>query len=226
MKRCSHKFILLWVLFLSGLTTVSMSYAEEPKQDTVTVEGRKVILNTDGSWQYQSNDLFANTKDGNRVRLKVDGSWELVGNTLLTSKQQVRTSELDIKLDKVVIETYKKKVQKNTSVKTQTVFYVYIKNSPQATKVGSIKDNDISLIEVKDNNGKSYPVLSLKAVTEQLKLDLETQLIVRAEKSPSIWDNVKSMSIIFNKGFFDLESPVTLSQRVTDFEEQNVDGFE
>jgi hypothetical protein len=225
-NRCYQQFILLCVLFLSTLTTVSTSYAEESKQNTVIVEGRIVILNTDCSLQYESNDRFANTKDGNRVLLKEGGNWELVGNTPLTSKQQVRTSELDIKLNKVVIETYKKKVQKNSSVKTQTVFYVGITNSQYATKVINIKDGDISLIEVKDNSGKNYQVLSLKAVTEQLKPDSQSLLVVRAKKSPAIWDSVKSMSIVFKQGFFELESPVTLSQKVIDFEAQNVDGFE
>lgn len=223
---CNYKFILQCTLFLSTLIAVSISYAEKPEQQTVTIEGRTVILNADGSWRYKSSDRYANTKDGTRVRLKEDGRWEHVGNTPLESDQQVRTSELDIKLDKVVIETYKQKKQKNTSVKTQTVFYVDINNSPQATKMVNIKDNDISLIYITDNNGKSYTVLSLKAVTEQLDPSLQSRLIVRVKKSPSIWDDVKSMSITFNAGFFELESAVTLTEKVADFEEENVDGFE
>jgi hypothetical protein len=53
------------------------------------------------------------------VRLKDDGSWQYVGNIPLMPKQQVRTTELDIKLEKVVIETYKKKAQKSSLINSK-----------------------------------------------------------------------------------------------------------
>jgi hypothetical protein len=205
---------------------VPASYAANEQKEIVKLEGREVILNKDGSWQYRSEDRYAQTTDGRRVLIKQDGSWQHVGNAPLKTKQQVRTNKLNIKLEKVVIETYKQKVQKNTRIKTQTVFYVRVKNSSNATKSVYIKDHDIERIEVKDNNGKTYPVLSLKAVTEEITPDAETQLIVRADKSPAIWDDVKSMEIIFKAGIFGLKSPVALNQRTIDFDEKDVDGFE
>lgn len=217
--------VLLTVVLLTTAVTVQPSYANEIN-NTVTLEGRTVILNNDGTWQYETTDRFANTKDGKRVRLKENGRWDPVGNTPLKTKDQVRTNELDIKLNKVVIETYKKKKQKNSSIKTQTVFYIDINNSPTSTKMLNIKDGDVSLIEVKDNNGKDYPVLSLKAVTEQQKPDFMTRLIVRAKKSPAIWDNVNSMSISFKKGFLELEEAITISEDVDNFKEKKVEGFE
>lgn len=206
-----------------------MSSADKPaavKQEIVTVDGREVILNSDGTWKYLSTDRYVNTKDGTRIRLKDDGSWQYMGNAPLTSKEQVRTTDLDIKLQKVVIETYKKKSQKNTSVKTQTVFHVHLAYSPQAKRNISIKKSDISLIEVKDNNGKNYPVLSIKPGSKQLQANTNTTIVVRAEKSPSIWNNVKSMEIVFKTGFLGIETPITLSQNTIDFDEEKVDGFD
>jgi len=214
------------LLTLTLLLFIPVSHAEPVQQEVVTIEGREVILNENGTWKYRSADRFANTKNGSRVRLKEDGSWQMLGNTPLKSKEQVRTTDLDIKLQKVVIESYKRKVQKNTSVKTQTVFYVHLNYSPQAKKNISINDSDISLIEVKDNNGKNYPVLSIKPGTTHLTPSTETTLVIRAEKSPSVWDDVKLMEIKFKKGILGLESPVILSQRTIDFAEENVDGFE
>ena len=216
---------------LASLSVIPVSYAEPVKpaavkQEIVIVDGREVILNSDGTWKYLSTDRYVNTKDGTRVRLKDDGSWQYMGNVPLTSKEQVRTTDLDIKLQKVVIETYKKKSQKNTSVKTQTVFYVHLAYSPQAKRNISINKSDISLIEVKDNNGKNYPVLSIKPGSKQLQANTSTTIVVRAEKSPSIWDNVKSMEIVFNTGFLEIETPVTLSQNTIDFDKENVDGFD
>ncbi len=216
----------LLAIILTLFSSIPLSHAEPATQQVVTVENREVILKTDGSWEYRSIDRFANTKDGTRIQLKGDGSWTAIGNTPLTSKQQVRTTALDISLQKVVIETYKKKSQKNTSVKTHTVFYVQLNYSPHADKDISFNSSDIALIEVKDNNGKDYPVLSIKPDSVQLKPGTDTILVVRANKSPSIWDNVKSMEIVFNSGILGLEIPVSLNQKTIDFDEENVESLE
>ena len=216
----------IFLFSLVVLSFIAVSHAETDVAEVVSVGGRKVILNNDGTWKYQSTDRYVTTKGGTQVRLKDDGSWQTMGNAPLTSKKQVRTSELDIKLDKVVIETYKRKVLKNTSVKTQTVFYLQLNYSPQAKTSLSINNSDISLIEVKDNNGKNYPVLSINSDAQQLQPNTGTTLVVRAEKSPSIWDDVKSMQIVLKTGLFGIETPITLSQATDDFEELNVDGFD
>lgn len=216
----------------STLLTLAISlfmpvcHAETDKSEIISLDGREVLLDRDGTWKYLSSDRYVDTKDGNRVRLKEDGSWQYVGNVPLTSKEQVRTDNPDIKLQKVVIETYEKNVQKNTRVKTQTVFYLQLNNSAQAKKTIRINNSDISLIEVRDNNGKNYPVLSIKADSAELIPNAETTVVVRADKSPSIFDNVKSMEIYFKAGVFGIETPITLSQRKADFDEEKVDGFD
>ena len=202
------------------------SYAEPVKQQVITNDGREVLLNADGTWKYLSNDRYADTGDGRRVRLKDDGSWEYVGNAAVKSEAQVRTTELDIKLQKVVIEKFQKKVQKNTHLTTQTVFYLKLAHSPQAKTGISISQDEIALISVKDNNGKNYPVVSMQADTTHLEPNAEASIVIRAKKSPSVWDDVKSMQIVFNKGIFGIDAPITLSMRVIDFQEEDVDGFE
>jgi hypothetical protein len=210
---------------MATLLFMTICYAEADKQEVLILDGREVLLNKDGTWKYLSTDRYVDTKNGNRVRLKDDGSWQYVGNAPLISKEQVRTSDLGIKLQKVVVETYEKKVQKNTRVKTQTVFYLQLNNSAQAQNTIQINNSDISLVEVKDNNGKIYPVLSIKADSAELKPDAETTVVVRVKKSPSIFDNVKSMAISFKTGIFGIDSPITLSHMKTDFDEEKVDGF-
>lgn len=202
------------------------SYAEPVKQQVITNDGREVLLNADGTWKYLSNDRYADTGDGRRVRLKDDGSWEYVGNAAVKSEAQVRTTELDIKLQKVVIEKFQKKVQKNTHLTTQTVFYLKLAHSPQAKTGISISQDEIALISVNDNNGKNYPVVSMQADTTHLEPNAEASIVIRAKKSPSVWDDVKSMQIVFNKGIFGIDAPITLSMRVIDFQEEDVDGFE
>jgi hypothetical protein len=225
MKIAGQHHIITLLISIS-LSVSSGSHASEVDQSLITDDGREVLLNRDGTWKYLSTDRFVDTKDGQRVRLKEDGSWSYIGNAPITTDKQVRTTDLDIRLQKVVIETHKKKVQKNSKIKTQTVFYVNLAYSPRAKNNITIKESDMNLVEVKDNNGKRYPVLSIKPVNTQIKPDTETTIIIRAKKSPLVWDSVKTMDVIFKKEMFGLKSPVTLSQRTDDFEEKNVDGFE
>ncbi len=213
------------LITLAALLFIPASYAEPPRQEIIYVDGREILLNKNGTWEFLSTDRYANTKDGTRVRLKEDGSWQAIGNAPLQSKDQVRTTDLDIKLQKVVIETYTKKVQKNTRIKTQTVFYVDLTYSPQAKSTITINNSDISLIEVKDSNGKNYPVLSFRPEGTQLKPGTKIILVVRAEKSPSMFDDVKFMEIVFKKGILGINKPIILNQRVIDFDEEKVDGF-
>ena len=147
------------LIALVTLLFTPISQAKAPKQEIINVDGREVILNDNGTWKFLSTDRYANTKNGIRIRLKEDGSWQMIGNAPLQSKEQVRTTDLDLKLQKVVIETYEKKVQKNTRIKTQTVFYIDLAFSSQTKKSIAVSKDDIALIEIKDNNGKNYPVV-------------------------------------------------------------------
>jgi len=211
---------MIWLSLGPGSNALSAS------QEVITDDGREVLLNEDGTWVFRSTDRFANTKDGQRIRLKDDGSWHYAGNAPLTSKQEVRTMDLDIKLQKVVIEQHETKVQKNKRVKTQTVFYLDLGLSPLAERDVSITQNDVTLIKVKDNKGKSYPVISIQPGNTVLKPDSDTALTIRVDGSPKWWKDVKSMEMVFNPGIFGIQAPVTLSRSVDDIDKKSVDGFE
>ena len=214
------------IITLIALTMLSVNNALSADQHVITDDGREVLLRQDGSWQFHSSDRFANTKEGQRVRLKADGSWQYVGNAPMTAEQQVRTTKLDIKLQKVVIETHEKKVQKNKRIKTQTVFYIDVELSPLAKNDITINKQDVFQVKVKDNNGKDYPVLLLRPAPAILKPNTHTSLIIRADGAPLWLDKVKSMEIVFNPGIFGIQDPITLSRPVTEFDYKKVKAFE
>jgi hypothetical protein len=195
-------------------------------REVITDDGREVLIKDDGTWMFRSTDRFANTADGQRVRLREDGSWQYVGNAPMVSTDQVKTTELGITLDKTVIERHEIKVQKNKRVKTQTVFYLYMELSPLAGSAIAFNDNDASSIEVADNKGEIYPVLKTQADVKLLTPGARTRLMVRVDGSPSWLDNAKSMEIAFRPGIFGIQTPIKLSQKIDDFEEVYVDGFE
>jgi len=208
------------------LLLITGSNALSANQDVISDGGREVLLKQDGTWEYRSTDRFANTEDGRRIRLKKDGSWSYIGETEKNSRLPVRVSDLDIKLERVVIEKHERRAQKNTRVKTQTVFYLAIEYPSSAENIIRINKGDTSLIEVKDNNGKDYPVLSIESDRSHLTPGTATMIDVRVDKSPAILDDVKSMEITLKPDLLGNQKAISLSQRINDFEEENVDGFE
>lgn len=213
----------LIMLLLSFLLCSTALFAD---QNGMTDDGREVLLKEDGSWEFRSNDRYANTKDGQRVRLKADGSWEYVGNAPLVLKEQVRTTLLDFKLQRVDIEIHKEKVQKNVREEKQLVFYLDISVSPAAKEIITINNTDLTRIQVTDNKGKSYPVLSLTPSPIVLAPDSQHTLAIRAKGAPSTWDGAKSMSLELTPGVLGNNDSVTLSQNISDMEKKYVEGFE
>lgn len=214
------------IIYMLILFLIPVSDAGSADQQVITDDGREVLLKGDGTWIFRSTDRFANTEDGQRVRLKQDGSWQYVGNAPMVTQEHVKSTLLDIKLQTVVIERHEKKVQKNVRLRTQTVFYVNLGLSSLAKNDISITKNDVSHIEINDNNGKTYPVLSIHPAPVVLKPGSDATMVIRADGSPLWLDDVKSMSVIFKPEIYGIQQPVTLSRDVDDFEEKKVAGFD
>lgn len=192
----------------------------------ISDDGREVLLKADGRWEFRSEDRFANTSDGQRIRLRADGRWEYTGNAPMATEEQVRTRLLDIKLQQVVTETHEKKVQKNTRASSQTVFYLNLEVSPQANSDITINNKDMSLIQVIDNKGRVYPVLSVQPDAMTMKPDSRHALVVRVDGAPQWWKNVKTMEISFHPDMFGLKEAISLNRNVDDIQKKKVDGFD
>lgn len=210
-------------LLIPGLLLSPATKLYSAPQVITTEDGREVLLMDDGTWAYRSTDRFATTNDGRRVRLKQDGSWQYTQNARLVTREQVRTRELDIKLQKVVIETYKKKIKKVTRIKSQTLFYLNLDLSPVAKSPVIIKKTDIARVSIKDSSGTIYPVLSIQPATETVKPGASTTIIIRAEGSPSVLSKAKSMQVVMRPGIFGQSDTITLSEKIAEFEEKNVE---
>ena len=190
------------------------------------LDGREIQLNDDGSWQYLSTDRFVDTPDGKRVRLMDDGRWEYSGNAPIQAEQHQRTLSLDVQLRRVIIERTEKKVQKNTRVRTRTVFTIDIARAAEAE--GSLELNGLntSTVTVIDDNGKSYEVISIDTDSPSIAPGKTATITVIADKSPFIFDDVRSMSVVFDKAVFDTPSTITLTQDMDDIDELKVDRFD
>lgn len=225
---------MILILYASRIATVTsvllvISFVSDvlyADQKVLTDDGREVLLKDDGSWRFLSKDRFANTGDGQRVRLKDDGTWVYTGNAPLVSSDQVRTEMIDIRLDKAVIEVHEVKVQKNTRINSQSVFYLTLTLSRQADQPVSITEKDAENIRVSDSKRRQYTVLSLKPSGATVEPGAALALAVRVDGSPQWWKNVKTMTIDFQPGLFGLERAVTLESKVDDMVKKKVAGFE
>jgi len=213
------------IAYFLGLMLFAFHFSAAAQQTVITDDGREVLILDDGHWKFSSTDRFANTNDGHRILLKDDGRWHFVKNTTLNTNAAKKESTLDIQIEKVVIEKHTKKGFKNNRVKTQTVFYLQLRQASNTETDVIIKDSDLTLIKVKDNNGETYPVLSIEPRTINFDTSKTASIIIRSKKSPSILDGAKSMSIVIKAGLFGLTEPISLKQRIFDFEELDVEGF-
>jgi len=213
----------LAVMLVLILSTGSHVLAAD--QEVLTEDGREVLLKEDGTWVFRSTDRYVNTKDGDRIRLKNDNTWEYIGKAPLTSKQQVRSTTLDIKLKRIVVETYKEKVHKNVRTETQTVFYLKMNLDPVARNNVSASSSDLHNIKVRDNKGNDYPVLSIYPDSVNLTPDSEQLITIRADGFPGLFSDASSIEIELLPGIFNLGESVILSQRINNVEKVRVEGF-
>jgi len=192
----------------------------------MTDDGREVLLKDDGTWEFRSTDRYANTKEGARIRLKANKSWEYIGNAPVTSKQHVRTTTLDIKLQKVEIEVYKEKVHRNIRTFSQTVFYVSIDVTPLAKKNLTTGKIDISRILARDDKGGNYRVLSTTPAVIDFSDKTRLSISIRLDGSPSVWGNAKSMELELLPDIFGIQESITLSQNINEIDKIRVEGFD
>lgn len=214
------------LLSASIIYVCSTFTASSQTREITTDDGREVILNEDGTWEFKSNDIFANTSDGFRIRLKEDGSWEYVGNTPISTPEKVRTPLLALKLNKVVEEQVEKKVHKNVRVKSQMVFYISAENSPLAKRGISIQSESLAHIQVMDDTGKDYPVLSLNPESLLIEPSNKAAFKVRANGAPDLLSKAKSMRIVFKSEVFNTDEAIELTYKLSEFEEKKVSNFD
>ena len=223
----------LGVLIIAVCIAAPLPAAQQATGD----DGRQVVLNKDGSWEYSSADRFATTSDGKRVRLKADGNWEYTGDVaseaqhrppaLAADKQFIDAQSLELTLADLVIETIrgkKSQAHKNTRKKTQSVFYIDIAADPTAadTVTLPLKAADFS---VDDTDGRSYAVLSVAPALLMLEPGDEATVVIRADGSPHWW-TTKSMSVTLDKTVFAGRKDIVLTRAMSNAKNKRVEVFE
>ncbi len=210
------------IVFLSILLNSPGVFAA---QEAISDDGREVLLRDNGTWEFQSNDRYANLPDGRRVRLKEDNTWEYIGNVPLTTKTQARTETTDITLQSAVVEIHQEKNFKNIRTETQTVFNLQVALSPLADKGVTIDKSALARIKVTDNQGEQYPSLSLTPNQLTLAPGSQQTFTLRVNGSPSWLKNPESIKLELAPGIFGNRDTVELTMPVKDLDRKVVEGF-
>lgn len=214
---------IIQALIFSCLSVVCL-YSHASSHKATGDDGREVLLNSNGTWEYRSNDKLATTEEGVRVRLKPDGRWEPIGNLPVKKDEQVRTSDLDVSLNTVIMEIYRKENTKSTRYDSQTVFYFDLNLSSFGNNINA-KLSHFNLFKISDSRGKSYPVLNITPQKEQLKPGDKFQFSVRVDGSPTglFAIGTKYININIDKSVFNTDSDLKFSKRVDDLESKKMD---
>jgi hypothetical protein len=177
-------------------------------------DGRQILLQDDGRWEYKNSDRFATSADGTRVRLKDDGSWEFIGNAPTVSEASHRTEALDISLDNVTTETRKTQNPgaKSSRVSAETVFNLSVKLSGYSKDNLTPDVNPLSQFSVVDDRGTDYKIVSVTPTGTTLEPGQSYTYQVRASGAPQYTFalRVKTLTLRIDKAVFGTAADVVL----------------
>ena len=224
--------------FLIGALLLSATSHADSKT-AVADNGREVILNENGEWEYATDDIFATTTDGHRIRLMPNGEWQEVSeadspNTQTAIETAVKkaiqaapiatspardvvnldASNTKITLDVVAIENTRETVGKNTRKRSNVVFYLDIEDSDLVPPASSM--------QVTDSRGRDYPVfLSQKGTGERGN---QPRVIVRANGAPR-WFGVKFFTLEIAPNTMGNPDTIELRKSMSDVLRKEVDSL-
>lgn len=212
-------------LTIAALSASLFSPLSLADRDAIGDDGREIRLLDNGSWEYTSTDRFATSEDGTRVRLKDSGNWEFIGNAPMQTKEQVRTENLDITLNKVVTEFTKEKAgQKSERYSSQTIFFLDLDVSSYGEDVVS-KLNDFGLLIAQDNKNTIYPVIDITPKQPTFTSGKKYQIQVRVDGSPSgsiVWGS-RTINLTIDKSVFSSNNDLMFTLRSDEIKKQQVE---
>jgi len=152
-------------------------------------DGREVLLNDDGSWEYVSGDRFATRDDGSRIRLSEDGSWQEVADerkwvqARTLSKDRFTDGAYSFELVEVQIESVRSTQQKNTRVRSQILLTINVTSQQHLPPIELARD----VFKVSDSKGRVYPVTDVSLKTAEHRAGETMSIRVIAAGAPRWW---------------------------------------
>lgn len=201
-------------IYIAALCSMTAFAAEEISLE----DGRKILLQDDGTWSYSSSDRLLNSADGRQVRVRQDGTWEYSGQMAIipnasgSENALVSIGDISLTLKQLAVETANSKNHKNNRKETQTVFLVRLANNAESAVKFEL---DKASLGVEDSGGREYPILQVEPAVVELQPGEQTLIEVRADGSPH-WFTIKAMELYFYDGALPSEGEAVLKGLMAD----------
>jgi hypothetical protein len=218
---------LVRLLLLSSLLLGSAGTIAEPTT-AISDDGREVILNDSGEWQYVTQDRFATTADGQRIRLKANQRWQKISDGDAPQYQPVPISvvqrdnvmvaggDIELILDQVHVENQRETVGKNKRLRSNLVFYLEVKGEMPGLELNPEQ------FSIQDSRSNSYPVFSVQAGLSPI--GAKPSWVIRAKGAPRWW-GVKFFSLQVAKGAVGNSEPIELRKPMRDVLKKEVESL-
>lgn len=202
-------------LLLSTLLMTSMAAPVLAERAATGDDGRQILLQDNGTWEYKNNDRFATSEDGTRVRLKDNGSWEFIGHAPVVTEDNYRGEALDIMLNNVTTESRKVSSPsgKSSRVSAETVFNLDVNLSSYSKQSITPKLSNLNLFKMTDDHGTRYDIVGVTPANQTLKPGESYRYQVRGSGAPQYtlaW-RVKTITLQIDKTVFATGDDIVLT---------------
>ena len=198
-------------------------------QSVVSKDGREIILNDDGTWEYAPEGILVETEDGRKARLKPDNTWQYLESTEL--QEQVvsgsnggSSSNSRVRLKETFITSSGPKqttIVKNKRSSSSMTFVLEVtqgKNSQFSSQIKSLKP---SSFRVTDDKNEKYDVAEIASNAEKLAAGRTTLLEVITTSAPGKLFGPDEVYLTIPAGTLGLNKTAKFSVSVRDIETQS-----
>lgn len=163
-------------------------------QNIVSKDGREIILNDDGTWEYAPEGILVETEDGKKARLKSDNTWQYVENTELQeqvvfSDQGEKTaSTTSIRLKETFITSSGPKatnIIKNSHQSSGLNFVIEVTTDSTLQSSIQIENLDPKSFTVTDSKNKKYKIAEISGTAKMIRPGSTTALQITTTSAPS-----------------------------------------
>lgn len=220
-----------WLIFALLSFSTALAHAQQIVDGP---DGKKILLNQDGSWEYIDESRLITTPDGRQARIKDDNTWEYVDvpraaaepsaarsrneegvvtismNPSMSQAQSNQPLAIEYAIGEVFIveETSRAGVSKATRRDSSVHFSVEI-SSPNDAALPAL---DPRALAVKDSRGESYNIVEASLDTQNIGPGKGANLKVVTDDSPMRIFNAREIYLEVAVGALGNDEPLRLTQ--------------
>lgn len=216
--KFSHALVL--VFLLGSVTATAAPQLVKGK------DGRDILLNEDGSWEYASEASLVETADGRKARLKADNTWEYLEESTpsaapkaddvividVSKKPQVTakpSASIMASIDEVFITEHETKAGISKATRRTNEMHFSLKVS--STSRVQLNDLDKNAFVVRDSRGGAYGIESVSFSSKEIDANKSATITVVTDDAPGRLFSPKELYLEIAGNSIGQNEPIKLS---------------